>query len=107
MNLLSGWALNLTDFTVIVAEQVYRDTKEAIFFKESLETYASTEPAFVKEITTLIKRLETFTKIYSNLSLRISIDSHVKYQMIDGYILSYELVDLEVYVLRLLPEKSN
>lgn len=107
MNLLRDWVSSLTDYTVIVAEQVYRDTQEAIFYKKNLGTYESNVSEFSKEVATFIKRLEKSPKVGSNLSFRMGIDTNVKYTVIDDYILLYELVDSEVYVLRLLPAKSN
>lgn len=94
-------------YSVVISEQVYRDTQEAMFYKESLGTYESNVAKFAKEVATFIKKLESSPKIGSNLSLRISIETNVKYSIIDDYILFYEVVDLEVYVLRLLPAKSN
>ncbi|WP_251423834.1 MULTISPECIES: type II toxin-antitoxin system RelE/ParE family toxin [Lactococcus] len=97
----------MSKYAVVIAEQVYRDTKEAIFYKESLGTYKSNVSKFSKEVATFIKKLEISPKIGSNLSLRIGIDTNVKYNVIEDYILFYEVVDSEVYVLRLLPAKSN
>ncbi|WP_339014774.1 type II toxin-antitoxin system RelE/ParE family toxin (plasmid) [Lactococcus garvieae] len=97
----------MSEYTVIVAEQVYRDTQEAIFYKESLGTYETNVSEFAKEVATFIKKMETSPKIGSNLALRIGIDTNVKYNVIEDYIIFYEIVGLEVYVLRLLPAKSN
>ncbi|MFK4935478.1 type II toxin-antitoxin system RelE/ParE family toxin [Lactococcus garvieae] len=97
----------MSEYTVIVAEQVYRDTQEAIFYKESLGTYETNVFEFAKELAIFIKKMETSPKIVSNLALRIGIDTNVKYNVIEDYIIFYEIVDLEVYVLRLLPAKSN
>jgi hypothetical protein len=60
-----------------------------------------------KKVATFIKKMESSSKIESNLSLRIDIDTKLKYSVIEDYILFYEIVDLEVYLLRLLPTKSN
>lgn len=97
----------LNKYSVTIAEQVYRDTQEAIFYKESLGSYESNVSKFAREVTTFIKKLESSPKIGSNLSPRISIETNVKYSVIEDYILFYEVVGLEVYVLRLLPAKSN
>lgn len=97
----------MSEYTVIVAEQVYRDTQEAIFYKESLGTYETNVTELAKEVATFIKKMETSPKIGSNLALRIGIDTNVKYNVIEDYIIFYEIVGLEVYVLRLLPAKSN
>ncbi|MCI3861386.1 type II toxin-antitoxin system RelE/ParE family toxin [Lactococcus garvieae] len=94
-------------YTVVVAEQVYRDTQEAVFYKESLGTYGSNISGFAKKVAIFIKKMETSPKIGSNLSLRIGIDTNVKYSVIEDYILFYEILGSEVYVLRLLPAKSN
>lgn len=91
----------------MIAEQVYRDTQEAIFYKESLGAYKSNVSKFSKEVATFIKKLEISPNIGSNLSLRIGIDTNVKYNVIEDYILFYEVIGSEVYVLRLLPAKSN
>lgn len=91
----------------MVAEQVYRDTQEAVFYKESLGTYENNVSEFTKEVATFIKKMEVSPKIGSNLSLRLGIDTNIKYNVIEDYILFYEIVGLEVYILRLLPAKSN
>lgn len=97
----------LNKYSVVIAEQVYRDTQEALFYKESLGSYASNVSKFAKEVVAFIKKPERSPKTDSNLSPRISIETNVKYSVIEDYILFYEVVDLEVYVLRLLPAKSN
>jgi hypothetical protein len=65
------------------------------------------ELGFTKKVVTFIKKMETSSKIESNLSLRIDIDTKLKYSVIEYYILFYKIVRLEVYVLRLLLTKSN
>ncbi|MFK4899219.1 type II toxin-antitoxin system RelE/ParE family toxin [Lactococcus petauri] len=97
----------MNEYTVIVAEQVYRDTQEAIFYKESLGTYDTNVTEFAKEVATFIKNMETLPRIGSSLALRIGIDTNVKYNVIEDYIIFYEIIGLEVYILRLLPAKSN
>lgn len=69
-------------YTVVVAEQLYRDTQEAVFYKESLDTYDNNISAFAKKVATSIKKMETSPKIGSNLSLQIGIDTSVKYSVI-------------------------
>ena len=51
--------------------------------------------------------LKTSSKIGSNLSIIIGIETNVEYRVIEDYILFYEIQALEVYVLRVLPSKSN
>ena len=90
-----------------MSEQVYRDIQEAIFYKKNLGTYENNLSNFSKKVAMCIKKMEVSPKIGSKLSLRIPLDTQVKYQIIDDYILFYEIVDLQVFVLRLLPAKSN
>lgn len=58
----------MNKYAVVISEQVYRDTQEAIFYKESLGTYKSNVSKFSKEVSTFIKKLEISPKIGSNSS---------------------------------------
>ena len=107
MILRSVWGLNLSKYTVIIPEQVNRDTDEAIFYMQSLGMYPKNISEFTKQLATFIKKLETWPETGYNLSSRIDIDSSIKYFVIKDYILFYEIIDTQVTVIRLLPATSN
>lgn len=81
--------------------------REAIFYKKELGTYQENLKKFQMELTEFMDILKTSSKIGSNLSVRISIETNIKYRVIEDYILFYEVLGSEVYVLRVLPAKSN
>lgn len=97
----------MSNYNVTVPEQVLRDMREAIFYKKELGTYQENLKKFQTELTEFMDILKTSPKIGSNLSVRIGIETNVKYRVIEDYILFYEILDSEVYVLRVLPAKSN
>jgi len=97
----------LSNYNVTVPEQVLRDMKEAIFYKKELGTYQENLKKFQTELTEFMDILKTSPKIGSNLSIRIGIETNVKYKVIEDYIMFYEILGSEVYVLRVLPAKSN
>jgi Plasmid stabilisation system protein. len=99
--------MTLSNYNVTVPEQVLRDMREAIFYKKELGTYQENLKKFQTELTEFMDILKTSPKIGSNLSVRIGIETNVKYRVIEDYILFYEVLDSEVYVLRVLPAKSN
>ncbi|PQC13432.1 type II toxin-antitoxin system RelE/ParE family toxin [Enterococcus faecalis] len=81
--------------------------REAIFYKKELGTYQENLKKFQTELTDFMDILKTSPKIGSNLSVRIGIETNVKYKVIEDYIMFYEILGSEVYVLRVLPAKSN
>ncbi|MBF0006667.1 type II toxin-antitoxin system RelE/ParE family toxin [Enterococcus faecalis] len=81
--------------------------REAIFYKKELGTYQENLKKFQTELTEFMDILKTSPKIGSNLSVRIGIETNVKYRVIEDYIMFYEILGSEVYVLRVLPAKSN
>jgi hypothetical protein len=97
----------LSNYNVTVSEQVLRDMREAIFYKKELGTYQENLKKFQTELTEFMDILKTSPKIGSNLSVRIGIETNVKYKVIQDYIMFYEILGSEVYVLRVLPAKSN
>lgn len=97
----------MSDYNVTVPEQVLRDMKEAIFYKKELGTYQENLKKFQTELTEFMDVLKTSPKIGSNLSVRTGIETNVKYRVIEDYIMFYEILGSEVYVLRVLPAKSN
>lgn len=97
----------MSNYNVTVSEQVLRDTREAIFYKKELGTYQENLKKFQTELTEFMDILKTSPKIGSNLSVRIGIETNVKYKVIQDYIMFYEILGSEVYVLRVLPAKSN
>ncbi|MCC4122035.1 type II toxin-antitoxin system RelE/ParE family toxin [Lactococcus lactis] len=97
----------MSNYNVTVPEQVLRDMREAIFYKKELGTYQENLKKFQTELTEFMDILKTSPKIGSNLSVRIGIETNVKYRVIEDYILFYEILGSEVYVLRVLPAKSN
>ncbi|MGM0169869.1 hypothetical protein IGI39_004887 [Enterococcus sp. AZ135] len=97
----------MSNYNVTVPEQVLRDMREAIFYKKELGTYQENLKKFQTELTEFMEVLKTSPKIGSNLSVRIGIETNVKYRVIEDYILFYEILGSEVYVLRVLPAKSN
>jgi hypothetical protein len=97
----------LSNYNVTVPEQVLRDMREAIFYKKELGTYQENLKKFQTELTEFMDILKTSPKIGSNLSVRIGIETKVKYRVIEDYIMFYEILGSEVYVLRVLPAKSN
>ncbi|MGT9148056.1 type II toxin-antitoxin system RelE/ParE family toxin [Enterococcus faecalis] len=97
----------MSNYNVTVSEQVLRDMREAIFYKKELGTYQENLKKFQTELTEFMDILKTSPKIGSNLSVRIGIETNVKYRVIQDYILFYEILGSEVYVLRVLPAKSN
>jgi hypothetical protein len=97
----------LSNYNVTVPEQVLRDMREAIFYKKELGTYQENLKKFQTELTEFMDILKTSPKIGSNLSVRIGIETNVKYRVIEDYIMFYEILGSEVYVLRVLPAKSN
>ena len=97
----------MSNYNVTVPEQVLRDMREAIFYKKELGTYQENLKKFQTELTEFMDILKTSPKIGSNLSVRIGIETNVKYRVIEDYIMFYEILGSEVYVLRVLPAKSN
>lgn len=97
----------MSNYNVTVPEQVLRDMREAIFYKKELGTYKENLKKFQTELTEFMDILKSSPKIGSNLSVRIGIETNVKYKVIQDYILFYEILGSEVYVLRVLPAKSN
>ncbi|WP_258076402.1 type II toxin-antitoxin system RelE/ParE family toxin [Enterococcus faecalis] len=97
----------MSNYNVTVSEQVLRDMREAIFYKKELGTYQENLKKFQTELTDFMDILKTSPKIGSNLSVRIGIETNVKYKVIEDYIMFYEILGSEVYVLRVLPAKSN
>lgn len=97
----------MSNYNVTVPEQVLRDMREAIFYKKELGTYQENLKKFQTELTEFMEILKTSPKIGSNLSVRIGIETNVKYRVIEDYIMFYEILGSEVYVLRVLPAKSN
>ncbi|MFZ2190761.1 MAG: type II toxin-antitoxin system RelE/ParE family toxin [Blautia wexlerae] len=97
----------MSNYNVTVSEQVLRDMREAIFYKKELGTYQENLKKFQTELTEFMDILKTSPKIGSNLSVRIGIETNVKYKVIQDYIMFYEILGSEVYVLRVLPAKSN
>ena len=97
----------MSNYNVTVSEQVLRDMREAIFYKKELGTYQENLKKFQTELTEFMDILNTSPKIGSNLSVRIGIETNVKYKVIQDYIMFYEILGSEVYVLRVLPAKSN
>ena len=97
----------MSNYNVTVSEQVLRDMREAIFYKKELGTYQENLKKFQTELTEFMDILKTSPKIGSNLSVRIGIETNVKYKVIKDYIMFYEILGSEVYVLRVLPAKSN
>ena len=97
----------MSNYNVTVPEQVLRDMREAIFYKKVLGTYQENLKNFKTELTEFMDILKTSPKIGSNLSVRIGIETNVKYRVVEDYILFYEILGSEVYVLRVLPAKSN
>ncbi|WP_282799456.1 type II toxin-antitoxin system RelE/ParE family toxin [Lactococcus lactis] len=97
----------MSNYNITVPEQVLRDMREAIFYKKELGTYQENLKKFQMELTEFMDILKTSSKIGSNLSVRISIETNIKYRVIEDYILFYEVLGSEVYVLRVLPAKSN
>ena len=97
----------MSNYNVTVSEQVLRDMREAIFYKKELGTYQENLKKFQTELTEFMDILKTSPKIGSNLSVRIGIETNVKYKVIQDYIMFYEILGSEVYVLRVLPARSN
>ena len=97
----------MSNYNVTVSEQVLRDMREAIFYKKELGTYQENLKKFQTELTEFMDILKTSPKFGSNLSVRIGIETNVKYKVIQDYIMFYEILGSEVYVLRVLPAKSN
>lgn len=97
----------MSNYNVTVPEQVLRDMREAIFYKKELGTYKENLKKFQTELTEFMDILNSSPKIGANLSVRIGIETNVKYKVIQDYILFYEILGSEVYVLRVLPAKSN
>ena len=97
----------MSNYNVTVSEQVLRDMREAIFYKKELGTYQENLKKFQTELNEFMDILKTSPKIGSNLSVRIGIETNVKYKVIQDYIMFYEILGSEVYVLRVLPAKSN
>ena len=97
----------MSNYNVTVSEQVLRDMREAIFYKKELGTYQENLKKFQTELTEFMDILKTSPKIGSNLSVRIGIETNVKYKVIQDYIMFYEILGSVVYVLRVLPAKSN
>ncbi|MBP2622275.1 type II toxin-antitoxin system RelE/ParE family toxin [Streptococcus panodentis] len=97
----------MTNYRVIVSAQVLRDAREAVFYKQGLGVYPENLAAFKKDLADFVKRLELSPKVGSNLSARIPQQTAIKYRVIQDYILFYEIAGQEVYVLRLLPAKSD
>ena len=97
----------MSNYNVTVSEQVLRDMREAIFYKKELGTYQENLKKFQTELTEFMDILKTSPKIGSDLSVRIGIETNVKYRVIEDYIMFYEILGSEVYVLRVLPAKSN
>lgn len=97
-------------YTVNVARQVLRDIEEARFYKEELGTYPQNIEKFVSDLDVLIyDSLENSPKLGTSLSYRIDVETSIRYQTVDDYILFYDVreEEMEVDVLRLLPAKSN
>ena len=90
----------MSNYNVTVSEQVLRDMREAIFYKKELGTYQENLKKFQTELTEFMDILKTSPKIGSNLSVRIGIETNVKYKVIQDYIMFYEILGSEVYVLR-------
>ncbi|MGT9066129.1 type II toxin-antitoxin system RelE/ParE family toxin [Enterococcus faecalis] len=85
----------MSNYNVTVSEQVLRDMREAIFYKKELGTYQENLKKFQTELTEFMDILKTSPKIGSNLSVRIGIETNVKYRVIQDYILFYEILGSE------------
>ena len=77
----------MSNYNVTVSEQVLRDMREAIFYKKELGTYQENLKKFQTELTEFMDILKTSPKIGSNLSVRIGIETNVKYKVIQDYIM--------------------
>ena len=86
----------MSNYNVTVSEQVLRDMREAIFYKKELGTYQENLKKFQTELTEFMDILKTSPKIGSNLSVRIGIETNVKYKVIQDYIMFYEIWGSEV-----------
>ncbi|MGV3011780.1 type II toxin-antitoxin system RelE/ParE family toxin [Streptococcus thoraltensis] len=94
-------------YQVITSSETVRDIEEAVFYKEGLGVYPENIVKFKEDIVSVIRKLADSPKIGSNLSARIDEETEIKYNVIDDYILFYEIEVDVVKVLRLLPAKTN
>lgn len=94
-------------YDVRTSSEAARDIEEAAFYKEGLGMMPDNVLKFKKDVLSAIRRLEESPKAGANLSARIDIETNVKYNVIDDYILFYEIEGEVVKVVRLLPAKSN
>lgn len=94
-------------YKVITSSETVRDIEEAIFYKEGLGVYPENIVKFKQSVVSTIRKLANSPKIGSNLSSRIEEETEIKYNVIDDYILFYEIDADTVKVLRLLPAKTN
>lgn len=96
-------------YKVNVSRQVLRDIQDACFYKKQLGTYAENIDNFVRELDELIySRLSDSPMVGPSLSSRVDIETSIRYQVVNDYILFYDVVGTEtVNVLRLLSARSD
>ncbi|MCL1990752.1 MAG: type II toxin-antitoxin system RelE/ParE family toxin [Defluviitaleaceae bacterium] len=98
----------MKEYNVKIADEVYSDIDDAVFYKENLGTYQTNIDAFLEAVRVEFRRLITSPKIGAKLSNRIPFETNMQYLLIDDYLLIYEIqADKDVNVYRLLPAKSN
>lgn len=96
-------------YKVNVSRQVLRDIQDAVFYKKQLGTYARNIDNFVRELDELIySRLCDSPMVSASLSSRVDVETSIRYQVVNDYILFYDVVGAEtVNVLRLLSARSD
>ena len=97
-------------YKVNVSRKLLRDIDVAIFYKEKLGTYTENIRKFVVELDRLIyDDLAESPMVGVSLSYRLNVETSIRYQVKDDYILFYDVSkeNQELDVLRLLPAKSN
>lgn len=95
------------NYTVITSSETVRDIEDAVFYKEGLGMYAKNIAKFKQNVVDTVRKLADSPKTGANLSARVDEQTDVKYNVIEDYILFYEIDGDVVKVLRLLPAKSN
>lgn len=90
-----------------VSSQVERDLREIKFYMKNLGMYESTIEGFFSNVYKTLELIAITPMIGTSLSTKVTVSTNIRFFVVKGYLIFYEISGREVNVYRIISERKD
>lgn len=97
----------MNKYKLVITDQMTQDTNDFITYKLQKGTYPEHINKFRKQLLDYLSSLLIFPNSGTKLDTRVNINTNVRFHSIEDCVVFYEVINMNIVVLRLIPSNAN